>query len=420
MGATRSAGRLRSSTRHVPNPAHVAGFSFESVASSIASKLSQPYTNGDKMVPGSNSTESSVTRKVFSPLPAPEVPIGADGLIVGVCIRLRGMESSWMTDWVDLLVIGRDEGWKKVTLQNAGGEICDLDTEGRELRGRGYSLFQVEFSILPCVPERVKRFAKGVEPEAWHALERAREEGEYTESYGPKVMRSIEIAQQIIAIASDLDSNGEPIEHASTSPFDQSEYLVKEVLDVIDLPVIDTERARISNVACSLSLEHWHSTRALLELGLLPSALVVHRAQFEALVRSLWLTFAASEADVAKLTAHTLDLESEQAAKNIPSVQGMMETLQYKAPPQAYDALSRFKENSWKVLNSYTHAGIHPLRRHEEGYPVKLIHNVLCNANGLGVVGAMQAVSLSAQQPLQKQLLEIAGRYPQCMPAALG
>jgi hypothetical protein len=202
------------------------------------------------------------------------------------------------------------------------------------------------------------------------------------------------------------------------SAFDESERLVVELLQIIDLPALDSDRVRISDTACSLSLEHWHSVRVLLEMGLLPSALVVHRAQFEALVRSVWLTYAASDEELAKLTG-TLDLESEQAAKNMPTVNVMMQHIQQKAPVQAYAALDRFKEHSWKALNSYTHAGIHPLRRHADGYPVPLIHNVLCNANGLGVMSCMQAVVLSGEQPLQRQVLETAAKYPSCMPAPL-
>lgn len=204
----------------------------------------------------------------------------------------------------------------------------------------------------------------------------------------------------------------------NNSAFDDSERLVAELLQIIDLPTIDSERVRISDTACSLALEHWHSIRALLAMAMLPSALVIHRAQFEALVRSVWLAYAAREEDLAKLTA-TLDLESEHAAKNMPTVNEMMQHVQKTAPAPAFDALERFKQHSWKALNSYAHAGIHPLRRHAEGYPSALIHSVLCNANGLGVVACMQAVVLSDEQPLQRQILDIAAKYPGCMPPLL-
>jgi len=201
--------------------------------------------------------------------------------------------------------------------------------------------------------------------------------------------------------------------------FDESDSLAEELQDIIDLPLFDdSSKIRTSDVACSLSLEHWHSARALLRTGLLPSALVVHRAQFEALTRSIWLTYAASNEQISKLTAD-LSLESEQAAKNMPQITQMMQTLEKSGPQQAYDALARFKDNSWKALNSYAHAGIHPIRRHHDGYPLKLLHDVLRNTNGLAVMSCMQAVVLSGQQPLQRTLLELAGKYSACMPPPL-
>lgn len=201
--------------------------------------------------------------------------------------------------------------------------------------------------------------------------------------------------------------------------FDESDALAERLMTMIDAPLFDdSPRLRISDVACSLSLEHWASARALLRSGLLPSAIVVHRAQFEALARSIWLLYAASDNHLSKLTA-TLSLETEQAAKNMPQTAEMIQDLAKKAPPPAYDALSRFKENSWKALNSYAHAGIHPIRRHADGYPVELLENVLRNANGLAVVSCMQAVILSGQQPLQRSILALASKNSTCMPPPL-
>lgn len=201
--------------------------------------------------------------------------------------------------------------------------------------------------------------------------------------------------------------------------FDESDNLAEELHEVVDLPLFDdSPRIRTSDVACSLSLEHWRSARVLLRAGLLSSALVVHRAQFEALTRSIWLTYAASDEHISKLTVD-LSLESEQAAKNMPQIAQMMRVLQESGPRQAYDALARFKDNSWKALNSYVHAGIHPIQRHHDGYPLKLLHDVLRNTNGLAVVSFMQAVVLSGQQPLQRTLLELAGKRSACMPPPL-
>lgn len=202
--------------------------------------------------------------------------------------------------------------------------------------------------------------------------------------------------------------------------FDESDSLAEKLQKVIiDLPLLDdSSRIKTSDIACSLSLEHWHSARFLLRANLLPSALVVHRAQFEAVTRSIWLTYAATNEQISKLTAD-LSLESEQAAKNMPQIAQMMQALGKSGPQQAYDALIRFKNNSWKALNSYAHAGLHPIKRHHEGYPLGLLHDVLRNTNGLAVISYMQAVVLSGQQPLQRTILDIAGKHSECMPPTI-
>ena len=200
---------------------------------------------------------------------------------------------------------------------------------------------------------------------------------------------------------------------------EESDTLAEELLALVDLPLCNnTARVDIADTACSLAFEHWHSVRLLLAGGLLPSALVVHRSQFEAILRSIWLTYAASDADVSKL-ASELNLGSEQAAKNISQAQKMMEDLAKSGPAEAHAALARFKDNSWKALNSYAHAGIHPLRRHADGYPTGLAHSVLCNANGLAILSAMQAAVLGGSQPLQKEVIALASRHPTCMPPPL-
>lgn len=198
--------------------------------------------------------------------------------------------------------------------------------------------------------------------------------------------------------------------------FDESDALAGEILALIDVHRLqDTPRVSLSDVACSLSLEHWAAVRRLLRLGLLPSAAVVHRAQFEALVRSIWLLHAASDDEVSMLAAD-LSSEAEHATRNLSTTAEMMRDLARSAPSQAYGALARFKESSWTALNSYVHAGIHPIRRHGEGYPVPLLHSVLKNANGVAVVSCMHAAVLSGQPALQARVLEAALTRTACMP----
>ena len=143
--------------------------------------------------------------------------------------------------------------------------------------------------------------------------------------------------------------------------------------------------------------------------------MVVHRAQFEATIRSVWLTYSASEADVAKL-ASDLNAESEQAAKNSPSVVAMMDALAGKAPSQALEALGRIRSNSWRPMTSYAHAGIHAISRHREGHPVSLLHAILKNTNGLAVLGYFQLVGICGRQAMQREILALAEPFFACLP----
>lgn len=198
--------------------------------------------------------------------------------------------------------------------------------------------------------------------------------------------------------------------------FEASEEFATLLFRMVERPLFDdSARGTLSHVAASLALEHWVATRRLLSMGMLPSAAVVHRAQFEATLRSIWILYAASDEQIGKLGAG-LSLDSEQAAKNMPQVAAMISALKARAPSQAYDAMNRFKENAWSALNSYAHAGIHPLTRHAERIPVQLVENLVKIANALAIVAAMQAAILSGIPLLQREILNLATLYPDCLP----
>lgn len=199
----------------------------------------------------------------------------------------------------------------------------------------------------------------------------------------------------------------------------ESDSFAIQLQKLTDLPPgDDSKKLELAYTACSLAYEHWHAIRQLLRGAFLPSALVLHRTQFETIVRSIWLTYAATETDIAKLSAD-LNHESEQAAKGISQTQEMIEAIKKHGPVAAYDAVSRFKEYSWKALNSYTHSGIHPLNRHAQGYPVVLLQNVLRNVNGLGVLTGMQIAAIAGSPPMQREVLELAAKFPKLMPPPL-
>lgn len=175
------------------------------------------------------------------------------------------------------------------------------------------------------------------------------------------------------------------------------------------------ERFEASFGMCSLSLEHALGIRTLFAAGLATSAAGLLRLQFESLTRGMWLLYAASDTVVGKLRA-PLNSESEQAAKNLPSVPVMIEQIAEKAHPDAIRMLNGFKDVSWKALNSFVHSGIHPLQRHVQGFPAPLVLQVVQNSNGLVTMAGMTMAILTGDQDRTQPMSKIQREFADCLP----
>jgi hypothetical protein len=195
-----------------------------------------------------------------------------------------------------------------------------------------------------------------------------------------------------------------------------SDEFAIELSALLDLPLsLDIERFHVSGVLCSLAFEYWHGTRSLVLNNFLPCAATTLRSQFESILRSIWVLYVASNDQIEKLSDN-LCADSENAAKKIPLANDMLIALSKGGDKNAYDALIRFKNNSWGALNSFVHSGIHAVYRHKEGYPEEILVNLLKNSNGLAVISAMHFAILSGNQPMQKDIIDLAGKRPHCMP----
>ncbi|KPB13560.1 hypothetical protein AC519_3160 [Pseudomonas savastanoi] len=118
------------------------------------------------------------------------------------------------------------------------------------------------------------------------------------------------------------------------------------------------------------------------------------RLQYEALTRSVWLLYAATDLQVETL-ASPLTLDAEHAAKKMPMFAAMLEQIGKTAPEQASRMLLNFKDVNYHAMNSFIHSGIHPLHRHAEGYPATLVEDVLRNSNGLNMMTLQMGMILS-------------------------
>lgn len=200
----------------------------------------------------------------------------------------------------------------------------------------------------------------------------------------------------------------------------RSDELHEALLRYLDNAEFDSSpKAKVSFGMCSVALEHATSLRALMAMGLATSATGLIRLQFEALTRGMWLLYAASDAAISKLVA-PLTIESEHAAKNLPSASEMIEQIGKcvgtSAPAAAHQMLLRFKDVSWHAMNSFVHGGIHPLRRQAEGFPIPLALQILCNSNGLSTMTAMTLAILTGDEAITKPMSRIQREFADCLP----
>lgn len=180
-------------------------------------------------------------------------------------------------------------------------------------------------------------------------------------------------------------------------------------------PFDDSERIRASRVMCSVAFEHAESAKMLISGGNLTSATGLVRLQYEALVRAMWLIYAASDTAVSKLTTN-LTRESADRANRLPMLSEMLEKLQGKAPQEAVNMLLEFREYSWKPLSSFVHGGIHAIHRHSKGYPLPLLEQMVRISNGVSVMVGMLLVILHGGGEQRGKMPKLQREFADCLP----
>lgn len=198
----------------------------------------------------------------------------------------------------------------------------------------------------------------------------------------------------------------------------QRTHLLQQMLqDTTDHPPADdTPRARLSAIGANLAMDHWLAVTTLMESCSFASAMALMRLQYESLLRSVWCQHCATDAQI-DLLSESLSEESQQAAKRLPTATGMLEAL--AKVPQVGNLcvrLDEFRQYSWAPLNSFIHAGLHPLVRQAAGYPVGLLLQSVRLSNGLGVLIAIQQAFLTGQRDLQKTILARCTAFADCLP----
>ncbi|CAK1856800.1 conserved hypothetical protein [Vibrio crassostreae] len=176
-----------------------------------------------------------------------------------------------------------------------------------------------------------------------------------------------------------------------------------------------SERVRVSKIMCSIAFEHAESAKILLASGNYTSASGLVRLQYEAFVRAMWLLYSASDVAVSKLMCE-LTSESAHKANKLPMLSEMLIKLEGKAPQEALDMLIEFKEYSWKPLSSFVHGGIHAVNRHNKGYPIRFLEQMLIISNGVSIMSGMLLIILHGGGEHIGKIPPIQRRFADCLP----
>ncbi|MES9905808.1 MAG: hypothetical protein ABW168_24445 [Sedimenticola sp.] len=157
----------------------------------------------------------------------------------------------------------------------------------------------------------------------------------------------------------------------------------------------------------------------LIVSGNFTSAVGLLRLQYEALVRAMWLLYAASDTAVEKLSVE-LTHDGARKSEKIQMLSEMLSKLEGKAPVEALSMLLEFKQYSWKPLSSFVHGGIHAINRHSKGYPVMLLKQALRASNGVSLMVGMLLVILSGDPAQRGKIPEIQREFADCLPPHRG
>lgn len=192
-----------------------------------------------------------------------------------------------------------------------------------------------------------------------------------------------------------------------------------EVLALHEGRAEPSHRLGLAMSAVLLSLEHGVALRTCFAAGFPQSASALLRLQFEALVRGAWLRYVAAD-DLLAAVEEGLSMEADAAAKKWPMAPVMLQALMRDSPAGLAVPLQQFQAVAWRPLNSFVHAGIHPLDRQAQGYPVTLaLQHIQCS-NGLIHLAYRLLADLLGSGDAMAHVTALWVEYRDCLPPSAG
>jgi hypothetical protein len=190
---------------------------------------------------------------------------------------------------------------------------------------------------------------------------------------------------------------------------------------VSNLVPTEATRHQVAFDSGLISLQHAAAALALVSQEIYPSAFALMRPQYESSLRGFWLTYAASDGWIEKLSV-PLTNESARRASKLAMPAEMLEDLAKccDAPKFIIGQYKSYGEVTWRALSSFTHGGLHPLARLATGYPPQLTYDVLRNSNGVIALTTQLLSNLTGDERNMEPVRDFHREYADCLPVISG
>lgn len=161
-------------------------------------------------------------------------------------------------------------------------------------------------------------------------------------------------------------------------------------------------RLRLAGGCLHLGFDHHDAVILLIEYGIYGSALALLRLMLESYIRGTWLLHCASELDLDILEKKDeLDKKFGELVNEIEKLDGF-----------SVGVLSKMKQDSWKLLNSFTHSGYQHIRRRnthawiESNYPDQELIAALNFAGAIAILSVLEFAKMAQSDELIKDCYE--------------
>lgn len=185
--------------------------------------------------------------------------------------------------------------------------------------------------------------------------------------------------------------------------------------EIIESDVMDCgPRLDLAEQCIYISFEHGIAVNTLLTTELATPAMILLRAQFEAVVRAYWILFIASNEQIAQLTfSYTFEEQFEKDEFiSVTKMLSALESANLPAKP-TIDHLAAFKKYHLKQLNSFVHTGKQSFTRNVMGYAEDMLLIIMKQSNNL-ITAAAQLMLKHTVPDKQMFIHHLIEKYREC------